>query len=278
MIEVGKTNNMRVVKEVDFGVYLDGENYGEILLPKRYVPEGCQVDDVIEVFLYLDSEDWLIATTETPHAMVGQFAYLKAIAVNRVGAFLDWGLMKDLMVPYREQRQKMVEGQYYLVYVYYDRKSERICASSKLDKFMSDQPIYLKAGDEVDLIIADQTDLGYKAIVNDDFWGLLFKNEVFQPIKKGQKIKGYVKRVRNDERIDLCLQKPGYAKIGGLAGEVLEYVKQKGGFVPLSAKSSPEEIYNIFKTSKKNFKMAIGNLYKQRLITIEDDGIRVVNS
>lgn len=276
MIEIGKYNKMRVVKEVDFGVYLDGENYGEILLPKRYVPEHCQIDDFVDVFLHLDSEDWLIATTENPFAVAGEFASLKVVAVNRVGAFLDWGLTKDLLVPFREQKHRMRENRSYIVHVYFDKKSERLCASSKLDKFLNED-ITVKAGDEVDLLIVEETDLGFKAIINNQHWGLIFHNEVFQPIKTGDKVKGFIKKVREDKRIDLSLQKPGYAKVGGLAETVLNKIKEQGGFLAMNSKTSPDEIYDTFKVSKKNFKMALSNLYKQRLITIEDDGVRLVD-
>lgn len=276
MIEIGKYNKMRVVKEVDFGVYLDGENYGEILLPKRYVPEHCQVDDFVDVFLHLDSEDWLIATTEKPYAVAGEFAYLKTIAVNRVGAFLDWGLTKDLLVPFREQKHRMRENRSYIVHVYFDRKSERLCASSKLDKFLSED-ITVQAGDEVDLLIVEETDLGFKAIINNLHWGLIFHSEIFQPLKIGDKVKGFIKKVREDKRIDLSLQKSGYAKVGGLAEVVLNKIKEQGGFLAMNSKTSPDEIYETFKVSKKNFKMALSNLYKERIITIEDDGVRLVD-
>ncbi len=273
MINVGKMNNMEVVKELEFGMYLDSQKYGEILLPKRYIPENCEVGDFIDVFIYLDSEDKLIATTETPLAMVDEFAFLKVIAVNRVGAFMDWGLMKDLYVPFKEQIEEMVEGKSYMVYVYYDYESERICASSKLTRFVYTDIQGLNIGSEVDIFVVEETDLGFKAIVNGDYLGLLYHNEIFQDIKGGDKLKGFVKRVRPDGRIDLCLQKPGYEKVTSLSQQIVDLMTEKGGTLNLNSKSSPEEISRILEMSKKSFKMAIGKLYKARLIDITEDGI-----
>lgn len=269
-------NELEVVKIVDFGVYLDGGPHGEILMPKRYVPENCQVGDQVDVFIYLDSEDRLVATTDNPLVMAGEFALLKVVSVSRVGAFLDWGLPKDLLVPFREQQVPMEEGRSYLVFVYVDDETNRIVGSSKLDKFVDNLPVDYDAGEEVDLIIAGKTDLGYKAIIDNSHWGLIFGNEVFRPLKIGDRMKGYIKQVRPDEKIDLVLQQPGYEKIDGISQSVLDKLKASGNFLPVTDKTDPDEISRIFGISKKNFKKAIGALYKQRLITLEENGIRAV--
>lgn len=276
MAAIGVLNELEVVKTVDFGVYLDGGPHGEILMPKRYVPENCQLGDQVEVFIYLDSEDRLVAVTDKPLVMAGEFAMLKVLSVTPIGAFLDWGLPKDLLVPFREQQFPMEEGRSYLVFVYVDDETHRIVGSSKLDKFVDNVPVDYDAGEEVDLIIAGKTDLGYKAIIDNSHWGLIFKNEVFQPLKIGDRMKGYIKQVRPDEKIDLVLQKPGYEKIDSMSQAVLDKLKASGNYLPVNDKTDPDEISRIFGISKKNFKKAIGALYKQRLISIEENGIRAV--
>ncbi|WP_372776789.1 S1 RNA-binding domain-containing protein [Mangrovibacterium sp.] len=275
MVAIGLLNELEVVKTVDFGVYLDGGSQGEILMPKRYVPENCQVGDQVNVFIYLDSEDRLVAVTDHPRAMVGEFAVMKVVSTTPVGAFLDWGLPKDLLVPFREQQVPMEEGKDYLVFVYLDDESQRIVGSSKLDKFVDNLPVDYEEGEEVDLLIAGKTDLGYKAIIDNSHWGLLFKNEVFQPLKTGDRVKGYIKNIREDEKIDLVLEKPGYEKIDSIAQGVLNRLKESGNFIAANDKTDPKEISKLFGISKKNFKKAIGSLYKQRLITIEENGIRL---
>ena len=275
MTEIGKFNNLQITREVDFGVYLDGEDYGEILMPKKYLPENYKIDDFIDAFVYLDSEDRIIATTEKPYAMVGEFAFLKVVAVNEFGAFLDWGLIKDLLVPFNQQKHKMEEGESYLVYIYLDEKSERIAASSKLDKFLDKQPADYEEGQEVNLIIDKQTNIGYKAIVNNTHWGVIFKNEIFQTLTKGQQIKGYIKKIREDNKIDLSLYKKGYEKVDDSLNKILEILKEHNGFISISDKSSPETIYKMFGISKKTYKKIIGSLYKKKLIYIDKNGIRL---
>ena len=276
MIDIGKVNTLRIVKEVDFGLYLDGGKFGEILIPTRYVPKDVKVDEYIDVFIYADSEDRLIATTETPLAEVGQFAYLKVKDVNSVGAFLNWGLMKDLLVPYREQKVEMFPGISYLVKVYLDPETERIVASSKLEHFLDNVPAEYEEGQEVDLIVWDKTDLGVKVIVNELHLGLLYANEIFQPLQPGQRIKGFIKKMREDEKIDVALQKQGYEQVDSIAAAILEKLKTRGGFIEATDKTSPESIKHMFGISKKVFKKAVGALYKNRLIDIEQDGIRLV--
>lgn len=275
MVEIGKYNTLTVVKIVDFGVYLDGGERGEILMPKEYVPANCFPDDEVRVFVYFDSEDRIVATTEVPYVKVGEFAFLKVVAVSHVGAFLDWGLRKDLLVPFREQRDPMVEGKSYLVYAYADKASDRIVASTKVDKYLDQVFPEYEVNEEVDILIARKTDLGYAVIINNMHWGLIYDNEVFQIIKIGQKMKGYIKAIREDEKIDVSLQAPGYAKIEGLAGVILEKIKDYDGILDLSDKSDPEEIYRVFGCSKKNYKKALGTLFKQGLIEINDTEVRL---
>lgn len=277
MIELGKVNTLKVVKEVDFGLYLDGgETAGEILLPTRYIPEGTEVDHFIDVFIYLDSEDRIIATNETPHAQVGDFAFLKCIQLTDYGAFMDWGLMKDLLVPFSEQTTDMVEDVRYFVHIYVDDETDRIVASAKISKFLDNVPAEYEEGEEVDLIIATRTDLGVKVIVNGIHSGLLYHNEVFQELKPGQKIKGYIKALREDEKLDVSLQPTGYDHVVGVAGDILRKLQASGGYIEATDKSSPEVIKHMFGISKKVFKKAIGALYKDRLISIEKEGIRLV--
>jgi predicted RNA-binding protein (virulence factor B family) len=272
----GKYNTLSIVKIVDFGVYLDGDDLGEILLPMKWVPEGCKPDDEIEVFLYFDSEDRLIATTMKPFAVVGEFAMLTAKAVNEIGAFLDWGLEKDLLVPYREQNAKMVVGRSYLVYIYSDPQGGRIAASARLERFINLEPADYKPLEEVDLLLWRTTDIGYMAIINNKHEGMLYASDVFEDLDRGQRLKGYITKVREDGKIDLTLTKPGYEKIDEMAERILELLRDNKGYMDLNDKSPAEEIYLMCGMSKKNFKKSIGALYKQKLIDIEEGGIRMV--
>lgn len=279
MTKLGKYNTLKVVKELDFGMYLDGgEEFGEILLPTKYIPKGVKVGDEIEVFLYLDSEDRIIATTLKPFAQAGEFAYLEVKSVNRVGAFLDWGLPKDLLVPFREQRSEMKEGYKYVVYVYADVESQRLVASAKLNKFLDNTPVEYEYNQEVDLLVTQKTELGWKVIVNSRHSGMIYNNEIFVPIQRGDKIKGYVKHIRSDEKLDITLQKTGYNVdvMDALASEIYDKLKASGGIIPLSDKSSAEEIAEIFGCSKKSYKKAIGSLYKAKLINITPNTIELV--
>ena len=274
MIKIGEKNSLKIVKELDFGIYLDGEEMGEILLPQRYVPETYEIGDMLEVFIYLDSEDRIIATTETPYAGAGDFAFLKVADVNEVGAFLDWGLAKDLFVPFREQKKKMVKGESYVVFIYVDN-SNRIAASSNLDRFADAESSCFEDNQEVDLLICEQTELGYKAVINNSHLGVLYSNEIFRKIDMGLKIKGFIKKIRDDGKIDLCLERPGPAKVNNLSRDIFELLAREGGFLSVTDKSPPEEIYSLFGVSKKTYKKALGSLYKKRMITIEKEGIRL---
>lgn len=277
MIKVGQLNRLRVKKEVAFGVYLDGGEYGDILLPNKVVPKDTAIDDMLEVFIYFDSEDKIIATTLRPRAKVGSCAFLKVIDVNRVGAFLDWGLDKDLLVPKPEQHRPMEKDKFYIVYLKEDNKG-RIIASSKLDYFLDKTQATFKPGDEVSLLIAERTQLGNKVIINNSHWGLIHSADIFQTLSSGKRMPGYIKTIREDGKIDVVLKKQGRESTLDLAGRILEQLQSEGGFLPLHDKSSPEEIKRALSDSKKNFKNAIGKLYKQGDILIEADGIRLKES
>jgi len=276
MAEIGKFNTLRIAKTVDFGVYLNGGDLGEILLPRRYVPAGAKVGDVLEVFLYFDSDDRLIATTEKPLARIGDFAHLEAVAVNAVGAFLNWGLPKDLFVPFSEQRPPMKAGKKYVVFIYLDRASRRIVASAKIDKHLSKESAPFKPGQEVDLLIYGKSELGYKAVVENSHGGILYNNEVFRTLQPGDIVKGHIRKVRDDGKIDLRLDKPGFGNVGDLGEKILAALKANDGFLDVTDKSPAELIASLFGTSKNAFKMAVGALYKKRLITIDDFGITLV--
>lgn len=276
-IALGRFNILKVVKKVDFGMYLDGGEEGRILLPARYVPQGCEVGDELNVFLYLDNEERLVATTQQPLAQVGDFACLRVAWVNQYGAFLDWGLMKDLFVPFREQRERMEVGRSYVVHVHLDEESYRIVASAKVERYLAvdEQPPF-HSGDEVDVLVWKRTDLGYKVIVDNRYAGLLFENQVFRPLRVGDKAQAYVRQVRPDGKIDLALQREGRGKVTDFSEELLEYIRRNQGRIQLTDKSPAEEIYAAFGVSKKTFKQAVGDLYKRRLIRLEADGIRLL--
>lgn len=274
-IILGDYNNLKIVKRVSFGLYLDGDEDGEILLPAKYVPDGYDIGDIIKVFVYLDNEERLVATTEEPLAKVGDFALLRVAWTNDYGAFLDWGLLKDLFVPFSEQEGKMVKGNSYLVYVTIDRKSYRIYASARLDKYLSRTKPPYETNEEVDIIVWRRTDLGWKVIVNGNHSGLVFANEVFRDLKTGDRLKGYVKRVRTDGKIDIALQRHGVAGDDDSSMRLLSAIEAQRGFLPLNDNSSPDEISSMLGMSKKAFKRAAGKLYKQRLIIIDDDGLRL---
>lgn len=277
-MEVGNYANLYVVKTVDFGVYLallpDGDD--TVLLPKRYITKPLEIGDQIEVFIYRDSEDRIIATTLKPYAKAGEFACLDVSSTIGAGAFLDWGLPKDLFVPISEQRKRMEVGEYHMVYIYIDDQTNRLVATAKINRYLTDECTELNTGDEAEIIVCNETDLGVKVIVNGRYWGMLYENEIFQTLMPGQRMKAYVKELRTDGKLDMMLQKTGYEVVGEFTGLILDELSENNGFVPLTDKSDPEDIYETFEISKKNFKKAIGALYKQRVITIEKDGIRLI--
>ena len=275
-IILGKYNQLEVVKEVDFGIYLNGGDDGEILLPSRYVPEGCKPGDMLNVFIYLDNEERLIATTLQPKVQVGEFACLEVAWVNEYGAFLDWGLMKDLFVPFREQKMKMQKGHRYVVHAHVDEDSYRIMASAKVEKYLSKEMPSYQSGEEVEVMVWQKTDLGYKVIVENKYGGLVYQKEVFKPLEPGMKMQAFVRQVREDGKIDLTLQKDGLQKVGDFAEVLLEFIKEQGGYTSLNDKSAAEDIYEAFGVSKKTFKKAVGDLYKKRLVLLIENGIRLV--
>lgn len=275
MVLIGQYNNLKVVKIVDFGLYLDGGESGEILLPARYITDVPSPGDEMRVFVYKDSEDRLIATTEKPFATVGQFAYLQVTEVNRIGAFLQWGLPKDLLVPFSEQKSKMKQGGIYLVYLYLDDATQRIVASAKIEKFIGNKFPDYAPGTKVKALVYTHNELGYRCIVDNLYHGLIYQNETFCPVELGVEIDAYVKRVRDDGKIDLTLSPVAPVRVERLAAHILDKVRENNGRLPVSDHSSAELIQEMFQCSKKDFKKAIGMLYKQRVITIAPEYIEL---
>ncbi len=278
MAVIGRMNSLQVVKHTDFGLYLDGGADGEILLPKRYIPKDSpsEVDDWLNVFVYLDSEDKLIATTDKPKVQVGEFASLKVVDINRVGLFLDWGLPKDLLLPHSEEKRPLQIGDYCVVHVFVDKRSRRITATARLDRYLDKVPATYQAGEEVDLLVVESTDMGFKAIINGKHWGLIHKNEVIGFMRSGIRQPGYIKEMRSDGKISLSLQPVGQQVADSLGEQILQRLRDNGGVLELSDKSAPERISAMFRVSKGNFKKAIGGLYKQGLIRIHDERIELV--
>ena len=276
MVEVGRFNKLEVVKEVDFGVYLDGDDLGTILLPARYVPEDCEIGDWLNVFLYFDSEDLLIATTETPKVEVGRCEMLKVIDINNAGAFMDWGLPKDLLVPYSEQDKPMEEGYSYVVYVFHDKDSDRIAASTRLQNHLEEESVWLKPRQAVDLLIAGRTDLGYKAVINDKFLGLIFRGDAFRPLRIGERLPGFIKSIRSDGKIDLVISQATLQGDHDLGEQIIQHLQASGGQSTLTDKSAPEEIYAAFKVSKKKYKQALGTLYKSKRVLLKPGVVELV--
>jgi len=278
MLKIGKMNRLEIIKEVDFGVYLDGDTWGEILLPKRYVPKHHIVGDIVDVFIYRDSEDRLIATTKIPYVMIDEFACLEVVSTTRAGAFLDWGLPKDLLVPFSEQKPAMEEGKRYVVAVYLDEDSDRIVASARIYDFLSDHAEEaFKEGDPVNLFVANKGELGYKIIVNNSHWALLHHQEVLRPLKRGEHLKGFVLKIRDDDRIDVTLHVRKRDKTDEAAYIIVQVLKEQGGVLAVNDKSSPVLIQDLFAISKSMYKKAVGSLYKRKLIAIEKDKIRLLD-
>lgn len=273
-LKLGQKNKLKAAWKVDFGMYLEGGGYdGKILLPERYVPGDLEVGDEIEVFLYLDNEERLVATTIEPKAMVGDFAYLEVAWVNEYGAFLDWGLMKDLFCPFREQKRRMQQGQSYIVHVHIDEDSYRIMASAKVEKFLAPLPHDYTAGREVELLIWQKTDLGFKVIIDNGYAGLLYDTQIFCNLHTGDRVKGYISNIRPDGKVDCALQKTGRVHTENFSARLLRYLETQGGRCRLGDKSDAEEIKQQFGVSKRTYKQAIGDLYKRHLIEITDSGI-----
>ena len=276
MVQVGRFNKLEVVKEVDFGVYLDGGELGTILLPQRYMPEDCELGDWVDVFLYFDSEDLLIATTEKPRVEVGRCEMLKVIDINNAGAFMDWGLPKDLLVPYSEQLKPMEVGYSYVVYVFHDQDSDRIAALTRLQDYLAEESVWVKPRQAVDLLIAGRTDLGYKAVINDQYLGLIFRDDAFRPLKVGERLPGFIKGIRSDGKIDLVISQGTLQGDHDLGEKIIENLRASGGVSTLTDKSDPDEIYRAFKVSKKKYKQALGSLYRSKRILLSPEKIQLV--
>lgn len=277
MIQLGKYNNLQIAREVDFGVYVsDGEGV-DILMPRRYVPRDAKVGDSVRCFVYQDSEARLLATTEHPLATVGQFAPMEVKAVTQIGAFVDWGTSKELLVAHREQNREMEVGRKYIIYVYIDELTGRIAGTARLDKFLDNVPATYEPNEEVEVLVWKPTPLGYKVIINHQHSGLIYSNQIFQPVHVGETLRAWVKEVRDDEKIDLMLQPMGYRQVIDSAEAILlRALHLHDNFLPLTDKSDPAEIAEQLQMSKKNFKKAVGALYKDRRIAIEEKGIRLL--
>jgi len=277
MIELGRINNLEILRDTSVGLFLGDEEGNDVLLPNKYVPTAYEIGEKIKVFCYLDYDERPVATTLEPDIMLGEFRLLQVAEVNEFGAFMQWGLEKHLLVPFREQRVKMKEGQWYVVHCYLDERSGRLVASNKLDKFLSNDTIDLKEWEMVDLVVTRQTDLGWEVIVNEKHKGLVYFNEVFKPINIGDVIPGCIKTIRKDNKLDISLQPLGAKVLEPAAKKIYEVLVESGGFLGLHDKSAPEEIRDVFQMSKKTFKKGLGTLYRERKIKIESDGISLLD-
>ena len=279
MVAVGRMNRLEVVRRSDFGLFLAGDEDSTILLPSRYIPKDlpCAPGDALDVFVYFDSEDRLVATTEAPKVQVGEFASLKVVDINPVGLFLDWGLSKDLLLPHSEEQRPLQVGDYCVVYVFLDKRKGRITATARLDRHLDQEPARYRVGQQVDLLLVSSTEMGFKAIINNRHWGLIHKNELFKFVRSGMRERGFIKEVRADGKISLSLQEVGQQAAVSLADQIMARLREHDGVLHLNDKSPPEKISAMFGVSKGNFKKAIGGLYKQGRIVIQDDRIELVD-
>lgn len=276
MIQIGQYNTLTIMRDTPVGMYLGENEHDVVLLPKKYIKPEFKVGDSVEVFVYRDSEDRPIATTLRPYAKLYEFACLTVNHVSNIGAFLDWGLEKDLLVPFKEQKHPMQEGYSYVVYVYLDEVTDRIVASNKINRFVSNEVLTVKQGDEVDLLVYNKNEIGYHCIINNSHKGLLYRNEVYQPVQIGDRFKGYIKLIRETQQIDLSLQKPGFKNVLSSTDLILQYLEEHDGFLHLHDKSTPEEIANLLNMSKATYKKSIGVLYRHRKIRIEENGVYLI--
>ncbi|MCB0536849.1 MAG: GntR family transcriptional regulator [Bacteroidetes bacterium] len=277
-MEIGKYHTLKVLRETSVGYFLGNEVGEDVLLPNKFVPNDLKIDDEITVFIYLDSDERITATTQTPEIIIDSFAFLEVGSVNKVGAFLNWGIDKQLFVPFQEQKSKMQEGEYHLVYMYLDEKTKRLTASSKWDKFIKkDAKETLKEQEEVSVLVLGESPLGYNCIVNNAYKGLAYFNENFKEVSTGMQTKAYIKQVREDGKIDLLFEPPGVASLEKHAETILKILRKNGGFLPYHDKSDAEEVRQNLQMSKKAYKKAIGNLYKNKFITIEKNGVKLVD-
>ncbi len=276
-MKIGKTNKLKIVRATDNGFYLEDEDNNEVLLPNAYITDEMKIDDEIEVFVYKDSEDRIVATTEKPYVQLEEFAWLQVKEVNDFGAFIDWGLRKDLLVPFAEQNEKMKEGNWYLIFLLKDEETERLIGSAKVNEFVFFDDIDVELGDEVDLLLYEMTDLGMNAVVNSLYRGLIFESDIHKSIQPGEKIKGYVKQVREDGKIDIVLEPLGYKNtIDKNCEVILSAISENSGLLNLSDRSTPEEISKMLGISKKAFKKGLGKLYKEKQVEITPEGIKLL--
>ncbi len=276
MINIGQYNKLKILRETSVGLFLGSKDGEDILLPNKYVPENFDIGDEIEVFCYLDHDERPVATTLKPYITLNHFSLLQVKEVNQIGAFLDWGLEKHLFVPFREQARKMEAGKRYLVYMYLDEETERLVGSSKTNRFIDNSELTVHETEEVNLIISRYTDLGVEVIINEKHKGLIYNNELFRKVNLGEKLIGYIKKIRPGNKLDISLQQSGYKNIEPSAEKILDVLRSQNGFLRLNDKSNPDEITDLLQMSKKTFKKALGNLYKQKLVVIKEDGIYLV--
>ncbi len=276
-LRMGQYNRLKIIKRLDFGVYLDGYD-DEILMPTQYVPADVEIGDFVDVFIYRDSEDRAIATTLEPYGTVGEFAYLEVTATNSMGVFMNWGLPKDLLVPFKQQRDNMIVGKSYLVFIHLDTKTDRIVASAKIERFLDEDISELSEGMEVELLPFEYTDMGIKALINQRHLGVIYRDQVFKNIELGKPTAGFIKKIREDQKVDLALVEQSYNRIEGSKNELFEKLPAAQGFLPFTDKSEPALIYRTFGMSKKDFKKAIGGLLKEGKILLKEDGIHQVAS
>ncbi|WP_417237578.1 S1 RNA-binding domain-containing protein [Bizionia sp.] len=276
MIKIGEYNTLEILRETEPGLFLEDADGNEVLLPNRYVPKEFKIWDKLDVFVYLDNEERLVAVTDKPYIQRGEFAVLRCNAVTEHGAFLDWGMVKELFCPFREQAFSMKKGGWYLVYCFLDETSNRLVTSSKTNQFLDNKELTVEAFQEVDLIVSHPSDIGMNVIVNKKHQGLIFNDDIFQDLSIGDRLKGYVKKIRPDNKLDIGLGKMGYRSIEPNADLIMKELEDHGGYLNLTDKSDPDTIKNALQMSKKSFKKAIGTLYRQKLIEIKDDGIYLV--
>ncbi|MFO0321437.1 MAG: S1 RNA-binding domain-containing protein [Bacteroidota bacterium] len=277
MIKLGQTNTLTIIRDTPVGLFLGEDEHDVVLLPKKFIESGFDVGNKIEVFIYKDSNDRIIATRLKPYVEVNNFAFLNVSDTNQFGAFLDWGLEKDLFVPFKEQKKKMETGRNYVVYVYIDELTDRIVASSKVNKFISNEKLEVEQADEVNLMVYDETPLGFTCIINGIHKGLIYHNEIFQDVMVGDELQGYIKTIREGNLIDLSLQKIGFKNVLSSTDVILEFLKANEGFMPFTDKSSPDIIERKFKMSKSTFKKTIGILYRQRKVSLEENGVKLID-
>ncbi len=276
MINIGKINKLKILKKISYKYILDGEEWGEIILADKSLPGKYKPGEELEVFIYKDRESVITATLDKPAVFPGEAGLLKVVAVNSSGAFMDWGLSNDLFVPYSEQKKEMKEGRSYVVYIIFNEEKGNIIGTSKIEKYLNKRDHTFSEGEKVNLLIYDTTEMGYKAIINNTYTGVLYKNEIFKPVTTGLKMNGFIKKIREDRKIDLCLEKPGFTKVASISDKILIFLKQNRGILDITDKSDPQEIYNLFGVSKSTYKKALGTLYKKKIIEMDDKSIRLI--